>query len=85
MTWVAEGPRTVWLFTRGRESVRLEVVRQEHGVRLLVKGPGGKRAVYDFADLVDLVQHQSELEQHIVSQGFSLETFTTERRRAPRS
>src|SRR3712207_5255872 len=71
--------RTAWLFTRGRESVRLQVVPSARGVTLRVAGPGPKRASYDFADMVTLLQHQTDLEGHLVAQGYSLEQFLSER------
>jgi hypothetical protein len=81
---VPHSPQTAWLFTRGRESVRLEVREFEGGVQLIVCGPGTKRASYDFPDTLALLVHQAELERHLVGMGYLLEEFMTERRRYPR-
>ena len=81
MTWVGTGPQTAWLFTKGNESIRLEVHADRNVVRLLVKGPGRKRAAHEFPDMTALVSYQSSYEQQLAAQGFSLERFTSERRR----
>lgn len=77
-------PQTAWLFTRGRESVRLEVRDSAEGVELLVCGPGVKRETYNFADTLALLVHQAEIERRLVGLGFFLEQFITDRRRYPR-
>jgi len=80
-------PRTTWLFTRGRESVRLEVrdaVEGVGGVELLVCGPGLKRETYTFADTLALLVQQAEIERRLMGLGFFLEQFITDRRRYPR-
>jgi hypothetical protein len=77
-------PRTTWLFTRGRESVRLEVRDASEGVELLVCGPGLKRETYTFADTLALLVQQAEIERRLVALGFFLEQFITDRRRYPR-
>jgi hypothetical protein len=81
---LVHGPRTAWLFTRGRDSVRLEVQNAERGVQLIVRGPGVKRATYDFPDTLALLVHQAEMERQLVGLGFFLEKFITDRRRYPR-
>ena len=84
MTWVAEGVRTSWLFTREDKSVRLEVHRTSHGLRLIVEGPGTARASHDFPDLAALLAHQRVHQQQLADEGFTLQEFHTERRRWPR-
>ena len=81
MTSTATG--RAWLFTRGRESVRLEA---EAGttVRLVIAGPGSARATKQFLDLAALLSYQSRFERRLVLQGFALERFFDERRRAHR-
>ena len=81
---VSDGPGTVRLFTRGRDSVRVEVVMRAGVAKLLVKGPGAKRASYDFEDLTQLAQQQALVEQQLAAGGFELERHVTERRRWPR-
>ena len=77
-------PRNAWLFTRGRESIRLEARELESGVQLVVCGPGTKRATYDFPDMLAAIVRQAELERSLLQIGFGLEEFITERRRYPR-
>jgi hypothetical protein len=84
MAHVTETSRTAWLFTRGHQSVRLETRHTDRGVTLRVAGPGPKRASYDFADQIALLHYQAELESHLVSLGFALEQFVSDRRKSPR-
>jgi hypothetical protein len=81
MTHVSQ---TAWLFTRGRESVRLEVRHSAETVELLVSGPGGRRETYSFADTLAALVHQAEVERRLVGRGFFLEQFITDRRRHSR-
>jgi hypothetical protein len=79
------GLQAAWLFTRERESVRLEVhATQSGGFSLVVMGPGNKLATYDFPDATNLVNFQASYEQHLRAQGFAFEGFMSERRRVPR-
>jgi hypothetical protein len=84
MSRVSDRPRTAWLFTRGRESVRMQVIGEGRCITLRVAGPGAKRAAYDFPDMLALLQHEAQLESHLVAQGYTLEEFISERRRWPR-
>lgn len=85
MVFAPDAPRVAWLFTRGRESVRIEVKAAEAGGgRLTVKGPRSKRGSYDFSDMTALMEHQAQLEAQLVTAGYALEQFTSERRRWPR-
>ena len=77
-------PRNAWLFTRGRESVRLEVREVTTGVQLVVCGPGVKRETYEFPDMLALMVREAELERSLVRLGFTLEEFISDRRRYPR-
>jgi hypothetical protein len=81
---VPHSPQTAWLFTRGRESVRLEVRHTAEGVQLMVCGPGPNRETYDFPDTLAMLVHQAELERRLVGLGYFLEEYMTERRRYPR-
>jgi len=77
--------QAAWLFTRERESVRLEVhAIPGVGFHLVIKGPGNTQATYDFPDTTTLVNFQASYEQHLRAQGFLFEGFMSERRRAPR-
>ena len=84
MASLGEGPGIIRLYTRGRDSVRLEVVLRAGGARLLVKGPGSKRASYDFDDVLELARQQASIEEQLAAGGFALERHVTERRRWPR-
>ena len=84
MTWVVDGPRTAWLFTRDGKSVRLEIHRFGDRLHLIVAGPGTTRQSYEFPDLATLLSHQARHEQRLLAEGFVLEEFTSERRRWPR-
>ena len=69
-----------WLFVRGTESVRL--VQDVSGiVRLLVFGPGLHRDIHTFGTMVDLASFQLDLEQRMSQDGWTVERFSTERRR----
>jgi hypothetical protein len=84
MTGLSGSPRVAWLFTRDQKSVWLEVRIQEDQVRLLVAGPGSKRATLDFPDLITLLDYQATCEQQLTADGFVLDHFVSERRRWPR-
>jgi len=84
MVFAPNAPRVAWLFTRGPESVRIEATAAEAGGRLTVKGPRTNRAAYDFPDVLQLIEHQTQLEAQLVASGYVLEQFTSERRRWPR-
>ena len=85
MVFAPDAQRIAWLFTRGDQSVRIEATAGEvGGGRLIVKGPGSKRASYDFADMMTLIEHQAQLEAQLETTGYSLAQFTSERRRWPR-
>ena len=84
MTWVVDGPRTAWLFTRDGKSVRLEIHNFGSRLHLIVAGPGTARQSYEFPDLPTLLAHQAAHEQRLTAEGYVLEEFTSERRRWPR-
>jgi hypothetical protein len=81
MTSTATG--RAWLFTRGRESVRLHA---EAGttVCLTIAGPGSARSTKRFLDLSALLSYQSGYERRLVLQGFALERFIDDRRHGQR-
>jgi hypothetical protein len=79
------GLQAAWLFTRERESVRLEVhATPSGGFSLVVMGPGSKLATYHFPDATTLVNFQASYERKLRAQGFAFEEFISERRRVPR-
>ena len=84
MTWVIDGPRTAWLFTREGKSVRFEIHRYDNRLHLVIAGPGTARKTLEFPDLATLLAHQAAQEQRLTAEGYVLEEFTSERRRWPR-
>jgi len=73
--------QTAWLFTRGLESVRIIRAASRAGVtHLLVQGPGETCERHEFADIVACMNFQADLERRLVSAGYTLEHFTSDRR-----
>jgi hypothetical protein len=78
---------TAWLFTRAAESVRIIRAAARDGViHLLVQGPGTAADTREFTDVLACMNYQADLERRLVAEGFSLECFTSDRRkqRGPR-
>ena len=76
---------TAWLFTRGPQSVRIiRAAKHDGELHLHVHGPGEARESHIFEDVMECMQHQSDLERRLVAQGFALERFTSDRRSAER-
>lgn len=72
---------TAWLFTRGSESVRIVRAAARSGVmHLRVQGPGEITDAREFTDVLACMNYQADLERRLVSQGFTLERFTSDRR-----
>jgi hypothetical protein len=72
---------TAWLFTRGSDSVRIVRAASGEGVMLLlVQGPGGTSDRREFSDVIACMNYQADLERRLVSQGYMLERFTSDRR-----
>ena len=73
--------QTAWLFTRASQSVRIVRAVARTGVmHIVVQGPGDERETHEFTDAIACASYQAELERRLVSQGYSLEEFTTDRR-----
>jgi hypothetical protein len=49
---------------------------------LLVQGPGETTERHEFADIVACMNFQADLERRLVSSGYTLEHFTSDRRTA---
>lgn len=78
---------TAWLFTRAGESIRIIRATGRDGViHLLVQGPGAAADAREFTDVLTCMNYQADLERRLVADGFSLERFTSDRRkqRGPR-
>jgi hypothetical protein len=73
--------QTAWLFTRDAESVRIVRAADPAGIMyLLVQGPANAVEHREFADVLDCMNYQADLERRLVSEGFTLERFTSDRR-----
>ena len=73
--------QTAWLFTRGLESVRIiRAASRARVTHLLVQGPGETSEQHEFADIVACMNFQADLERRLVSAGYTLERFTSDRR-----
>src|SRR5262245_30055219 len=72
--------RDAWLFTRGQQSIR--IVRAVAGACLLlsVHGPGPAMDTRVFDDVISCMRYQADIERHLVTDGFSLERFLSDRR-----
>jgi hypothetical protein len=77
-------PETAWLYTKGPESVRMEALRHRDSFELSISGPGKKRTVLEFGDSAALTVYQTEYESRLVTEGYTLEQYISERRRVPR-
>jgi hypothetical protein len=72
-----------WLFTRGEESVRLQIVEQGPGFRLAVNGPGLAQANHDFDSMSSLMIFVHEYEEQLRANDFRLQA-SAERRAGDR-
>src|SRR4051812_47302840 len=78
---IAGDARATWLYmNRSEETVRLAVRQVGSCFELTVAGPGRRRATYDFADAIALIQFQGVIENRLLRQGYALEHFARERR-----
>ena len=73
-------PPDCWLFTRGRQSVRL--VREEDSKRckLFLYGPDAEVVTYEFADVTECMKRQAEIERTLLAEGYQLAQPWPERR-----
>lgn len=70
------GTTRAWLYVRDDQSVRIEL----RNGSLAIYGPGDRFRRADFDDTVTAMLELSRLEQDLVSDRWSLEQMTTERR-----
>jgi hypothetical protein len=74
--------RTTWLYTNGRDTIRLSIVEHAAGLfRLVIAGPGHRRKATEFSDTLSIVHQQGTIEASLLAQGYCLEDFATDRRR----
>jgi len=69
-----------WLYTRGRDSVRIEVREQGSTLSLIVQGPGVRRRVVECDDRWTLIERQIAEEARLLTLGYTLERLTSGRR-----
>jgi hypothetical protein len=72
--------RDAWLFTRGRESVRIIRASATSRMFLHVYGPDSQINSQIFDDVICCMRYQADVERQLVGRGFSLERFVSERR-----
>jgi hypothetical protein len=69
---------TVWIFSRGTESVQVARLASSDGSwLLLITGPSPAHRVERCADLLASVHQQAELERQLIEDGFRLQRFVT--------
>jgi hypothetical protein len=71
--------RTAWLFTRGPESVRVEVRATSEGVQLLIDGPGAIAATHHFPAGTSIESFHEDYEQKLRAEGFKLQVVAERR------
>ena len=65
---------SIWTFARGNERI---VIRSPDPARIVIADQGAVTRRIDFHAPEDRVAYQSELEAHLVREGWSLLSFTT--------
>ena len=78
-----------WLFVRGEESVRLEVLQMSEEFQLVVWGPGRAHASYQFGALSPALTAVEAHQRELLGEGFAIQARAERRtaaegRRAPR-
>ena len=72
-----------WLFVRGSASVRISRRLQRDGRYLLVvHGPGTELSLHECANVIECVDEQMRVERMLIGEGFSLDVFTSDRRKS---
>ena len=87
---VSSPTEIAWLFVRGDESVRLEVLQTSEEHQLEVWGPGRSRASYRFHVLAAAMSAVDAYQKELIGEGFTLQAraerrVARERRRGPRA
>lgn len=77
--------RTAWLFTKGAESVRIELRVGEQGVQLTIEGPGDASSRLDFPPGASVESLRQDYERKLQTDGYKLQVVAERRgdRRAP--
>ena len=83
MPWITGSqPAPTWLYTRQGEAVRIEVRDQGSSYGLVIHGPGHRRRDIECPDPWAVIERQLAEETHLVTLGYMLERFTSDRRRS---
>jgi len=70
-----------WLFTRGEQSVRLQIEEQGDGFKLTINGPGMAQAVHQFADMTALMLFVTSYQDRLRGDNFRLQANAERRTR----
>ena len=73
-----------WLFTRGEESVRLQIYEQGEGFRLVINGPGPAQVSHEFDSMSSLMIFVNSYQDRLRGNSFKLQA-SAERRSDQRS
>ena len=73
-----------WLFTRGEESVRLQIYEQGEGFRLVINGPGPAQVSHEFDSMSSLMIFVTSYQDRLRGNNFKLQA-SAERRAERRS
>jgi hypothetical protein len=75
-----------WLFTRGEESVRLQIYEQGEGFRLIINGPGPAQVSHEFDSMSSLMIFVTSYQDRLRGNDFKLQASAERRaeRREPR-
>jgi hypothetical protein len=68
-----------WLFTRGEESVRLQIYEQGEGFRLVINGPGPAQVSHEFDGTSSLMIFVTGYQERLRGDSFKLQA-SAERR-----
>ena len=68
-----------WLFTRGEESVRLQIYELSGGFRLVINGPGPAQVSHEFDSMSSLTTFVTDYHEQLRGNDFKLQA-SAERR-----
>ena len=71
--------RTAWLYTKGGESVRLEVRSHAEGVQFIVDGPGAVLNTFDLPPGTTVASLREEYEKNLLEDGYRLQVVSERR------
>jgi hypothetical protein len=76
-----------WLFTRGEESVRLQIYEQGEGFKLVINGPGPAQVSHAFDTMSSVMIFVTNYQERLRSDNFKLQASAERRaeRRSPRN